>query len=355
MLTVLLVLIYAELAFVLVTNVAYLRRGRALASLQKPPFVSVLIPARNEEANLQRLLPSLLRQSYPSFEVIVYDDGSEDGTSRVVSSLADARLRLLRGDGPPAGWVGKVHALFQASREARGERYLFLDADAELLDADALTRLVQRFEALPERSVLTGLTRLKGGGKLLVSLVPSAILVGLPWILVPRLRWRGLAALNGQCWLIDARDYHTYEPHEAHPDEVLEDVVIGRYLKARGMTPYLRDVQDEVAVYMYASFGDAWRGFRKNAYLIMGGQPLAFLGIFAYAALTFVVAPWTSAWFLGALYLLKGATDRLSRFPWWIVLAAPLTFVVGAALQLDSAWSHWTGRVAWKGRRVGSR
>jgi cellulose synthase/poly-beta-1,6-N-acetylglucosamine synthase-like glycosyltransferase len=176
--------IHLLLFSVFVANMVYLWRGRK----QKAPDVlsrlSVLIPARNEEANLQRLLPSLLRQDYPDFEVIVYDDGSEDGTWEVIHQAQDDRLRAMRGSGPPPGWVGKVHALYQATREASGDVYLFLDADAEFLHPSALCHLAAYHSALPEDSVMTGLTRLLGGGKILVSLVQNAILTGLPWPLV---------------------------------------------------------------------------------------------------------------------------------------------------------------------------
>lgn len=339
---------------VLASNLWYLHRYRRRASLDTLPTLSVLIPARNEAANLKRLLPSLLAQDHPAFEVIVYDDGSEDATWEVLQSVDDPRLTAVQGSGPPPGWVGKVHALYQATRRAAGSRYLFLDADAALNDASALRRLAERFAALPPASVLTGFTRLRGRASLLVSMVPNAILIGLPWLLVRRSRSTQLSALNGQCWMMDADDYHEHEPHEALPDEVLEDVMIGRYLKRQGLLPVLVDVQQEVSIYMYDSFAAAWHGFRKNAYLILGGSPLSFAGLFLYFMLVFVLAPLATPWLLLSVYGLKTASDRTSGFPWWVSALAPLSYLLSSALQLDSALSHWSGRVDWKGRRVGA-
>ena len=348
-----LAILHAVHWLVLLGNVIYLRHRDQRATPASYPPLSVLIPARNEEDNLRRLLPTLAAQDYPDAEVIVYDDGSEDATWEVIEAHADQHIRGLQGNGPPAGWVGKVHALYQATREATGRLYLFLDADAELLHSDALRTLVERFAALPDDSVLTGLTRLRGGGRLLVSLVPNAILTGLPWPLVRRLPLASLGALNGQCWLIDATHYHRFEPHEALRSEVLEDVMIGRYLKAQGVTPALCNLQPDVAIHMYTSLGDAWRGFRKNAYLILGGHPAWFVGLsFLYLA-TFVLAPLASLWFLLSIYLLKAITDQLSGFSPGITLLAPVSYLLGSVMQWDSALSHWTGRVAWKGRRVG--
>lgn len=351
-LTWLLALVHAGLWGLLAGNLRYLRQHTRRRPLAAPPALSVLIPARNEAENLQRLLPSLLAQDHPSFEVIVYDDASDDGTGAVLDAMGDARLTTLRGDEPPPGWIGKVHALYRATRRASGTHYLFLDADAALHDPGALRRLAERFAALPDRSVLTGFPCLCGRAPLLVSLVPNVLLVALPWPLVRHVRTPALSALNGQCWMIRAADYHRHEPHRTLPGAVLEDVEIGRYLKAEGLTPVLVDVQREVAVHMYAGFRAAWHGFRKNAYLILGGTPIRFVALFACYALAFVLAPLFSPWLLLSVYGLKAATDYRSGFAGWVAALAPLSYLLGSVLQLDSALSHWRGRVAWKGRRL---
>src|SRR5690606_28279242 len=141
-----------------------------------------LVPARNEEENLARLLPSLLAQDYPAYEVVVVDDASEDGTWAVLEAHADPRLRAVRGEGPPPGWLGKPHALHVAAGRATGAVFLFLDADAELADAGALRRLVERFTALGRGAVMTGMPCYRGeaGGLLLTSMVPFAVLAALP-------------------------------------------------------------------------------------------------------------------------------------------------------------------------------
>lgn len=347
-----LALIHVGLWSVLTGNGWYLRRTRAHTPIDTYPPLSVLIPARNEARNLERLLPTLLAQDHPSFEVIVYDDGSDDGTQALLQAVADPRLTVLRGEGPPPGWVGKVHALYQATRHATGDQYLFLDADAALNDSGSLQRLAERFAACPAHAVLTGFTRLRGAGRLLVSLVPNAILIGLPWPLVHRIRTPQLGALNGQCWMIAARHYHQYEPHKTLPDEVLEDVMIGRYLKRNGLLPMLVDVQQDVSIHMYDSLAAAWQGFRKNAYLLLGGAPLPFLVLFLMFLLTFVLAPLIVPELLLSIYGLKMVTDRLGGFPWWISALAPLSYLLGNVLQFDSALHHWRGRVRWKGRRV---
>lgn len=348
-----LALLHTGLFLILLANFFYVRRGRRRVVPARYPAVSILVPARNEEENLRRLLPSLLAQDYPDFEVVVYDDGSEDETWAVLQAASDARVKAVQGSGPPPGWVGKVHALYQATRRATGALYLFLDADTELLDPSALRRLIERFLALPSHSVMTGLVDLRGGGLLLVSLVPHAILSTLPWPLVRPLPFSSLGAVNGQCWLIKAEDYRRFEPHLNLKNEVLEDIKIGRYLKGKGLTPVLLDLQQEVAAYLYRDHAEAWRGFRKNAYLIMSGKPLSFVALAVNFFLTYLLAPFVWPWFLLSIYLLKATTDRWSGFPLWVTLLAPFSFLLSPILQFDSAFHHWTGRVSWKGRRVG--
>lgn len=350
--TLILTLLHLALWSTLLANAFYLRRERLPKGIAPTSRLSVLIPARNEAQNLKRLLPSLLEQDHPAFEIVVYDDASTDDTSAVLTSFDDNRLKVLRGEGPPPDWVGKTHALYQAARRAEGDAYLFLDADTFLHDSGALRRLALRFEALPEPSALTGLTRLEGGAKLLVSLVPNAILTALPWTLVRRTEIPSISALNGQCWMIDAETYHRHEPHRHRRGDVLEDVHIGRYLKSKGVVPEMVDVQREVSVEMYRSFSEAWQGFRKNAYLLFGGTPLRFVVLAILFLTVFILAPFVSPWFLLSIYGLKTATDRLAGFPVWISLLAPLSYAFAVALQWDSAFHHLTGRVTWKGRSV---
>jgi len=352
----LLAVLHAYILLTVLVNAAWLRRrSTAPTAPVALPSLTVLVPARNEEANLRRLLPSLLAQRYPAAQFLVYDDASEDGTAEVVRRHADPRLRLLRGEGPPPGWVGKVHALAEASREATGDVLLFLDADAELLHPDALARLVAHWTALPAPAVLTGLPRLTGGGLVVVSLIPFVFLAAAPAPLLARLRWSLGAVLNGQFWMMAREDYERWQPHRAHPDEVVEDLAIGRFLSRRGFTVAMRDLHADLAVRMYGSFGKAWRGLRKNMYLAAGGSP-AVAGFFlALFVAVYLLPPFLSPWFLASLYAMKGASDRAARMPLRVTLLAPLTLLIIPVLALDSAVAHWTHTARWKGRVVARR
>lgn len=97
-----------------------------------PPPVSVVVPARNEAANIVCCLESLAASRYPTFEIIVVDDRSEDGTRELTRSVTPGgarRIAVLDGEPLPEGWLGKPWACWQGARVATGEVLLFTDAD----------------------------------------------------------------------------------------------------------------------------------------------------------------------------------------------------------------------------------
>src|SRR5579864_8303872 len=91
------------------------------------PMVSVIVPARNEEACLGRCLDSLVSQAGVSFEVTVVDDGSTDRTREIAQSFPG--VRVVDPENLLPGWSGKNNALVAGAKAARGEWLLFTDAD----------------------------------------------------------------------------------------------------------------------------------------------------------------------------------------------------------------------------------
>ncbi|MGD2135944.1 MAG: hypothetical protein PVF27_07285, partial [Gemmatimonadales bacterium] len=120
----------------------------------------------------------------------------------------------------------------------------------------------------------------------------------------------------------------------------------------RGLYIETADLQRDVLVWMYANHRDAWAGFRKNAYPFMGDTWWRFVLTHLSYATLFVAAPLVAVWLLAPWYALKLVSDRYIGASWWVTLAAPLSFVLWGALQLDSAFAHWTGRATWKGRPI---
>ncbi len=117
-------ILLAALLLNLLLNLRTLRRAKSDVELPEPaPLISVLIPARNEEANIGACLESLRQQDYPNFEILVLDDSSTDRTADMVASIAaeDPRVRLLRGRPLLPGWAGKPFACHQLEQWAAGQ------------------------------------------------------------------------------------------------------------------------------------------------------------------------------------------------------------------------------------------
>lgn len=98
---------------------------------QTLPTVSIVICAHNELPQLQQLLPQVLEQQHPCFEVIVVNDRSADGSAPWLATLAaqHAHLRVLTIEQTPLGWNPKKHALTQGIQAAQHEVILLTDAD----------------------------------------------------------------------------------------------------------------------------------------------------------------------------------------------------------------------------------
>ena len=99
--------------------------------LKDPPLVSILIPARNEEVNIERCIRAFLKQDYPNLEILVLDDNSTDCTYGIVKKISDKNknVKVFKGRPLPQGWLGKNFACFQLSRYAKGDYLIFTDAD----------------------------------------------------------------------------------------------------------------------------------------------------------------------------------------------------------------------------------
>lgn len=295
----------------------------------KPPRVSVLVPARNEADNISRCLRSLLAQNYPNFELIVLDDNSTDATAAIVESLVrpdedpQRRLQLVRGATLPEGWLGKNFACHQLSQLAQGELLLFTDADtAHSVEAlsKAITALTQEqadfLSVFPRQQAVSPVERL------VVPLVILYVVGLLPVWLVGRSRNPAFSAANGQFMLFRRAAYEKIGGHAAVRDVVLEDVVIGRRVKRYGLKQILPDGSDLVQCRMYRSGREVWRGFSKNLFAFFNFS-LVWFSLFMSLNLAAFVLPY--GWLLLGLITAQPASVSFE----WIGL--PL-------LQIGLAW-----------------
>jgi chlorobactene glucosyltransferase len=313
-----------------------------------PGDLSILIPARNEEANLPSCLASLVGQH--ASEILVYDDHSTDGTAAIVSSATDPRVRLIQPAPLPAGWFGKSFACAQLASNARSPWLLFIDADAFLMQ-DACLRMM----AEVQRRRLT-----------LLSCWP-AFQTGTFWeaLLMPMLSWvvfsifpgplslfrgdRSLALAHGACIMVRRDVYERLGGHGAVRQEIFEDTRLAQLWRERGERSLGLDGQDVVRVRMYTSLREIWLGFQKNFFLAFRREYNFWIFLllhFTVFVLPFFLLDWRSCC---AVLLARALLLLRFRQALWSVAFHPFCELFLIALGI-SAWRK-RGGVAWKGRQ----
>jgi len=273
--------------------------------------VSVLIPARNEEANLPETLPRVLAQG--AHEVLVLDDGSGDRTPEILALLAaqHAPLKVLKGAPLPRGWSGKNWACHQLAEAATGDLLVFTDADV-FWEEGALDALLafQQGEGAVFMSVWP---RQRTGSffeRLAVPSLDFGLLCWLPYLAVKRLPHAAFSAGNGQLMLWTKGAYKEVGGHAAFRGEVLEDVRMGQRAKGAGLRVALALGGEVLSARMYRSRKEVLEGFSKNIVALHGSRALLVL------SLLLNTLAYTLAWFLALLeplWLLPALTGVFQR------------------------------------------
>ena len=366
----------ATILMVLVNFARIPRLSRVARRVSPCPRVSILVPARNEERGIAAGVGSLLALDYPDFEVIVVDDGSTDRTGQILAALAseNSRLRVIAGRDPPKGWLGKPHALSQASRAATGEMFLFVDADLKY-EPRALTEAVGLLES--ERAdLLALLPRIEACGfweKVLMPYLGVSLFFG-PAFLANRDRTRWLAVGGGSGNLIRRGVYEGIGGHEALRNSVVDDIHLAWNAKRGGYRTRMALAEDRIAVRMYAGFGEIWRGFTKNIAYIFNGWSGALLLLMTLGVVLFAIVP--AAVLLAAaagapvaardigLAATGFASILAARMvlaaslgdPVWPSLTHPLMAAVWAGLTARSLFDRFARRrLSWRGRDFDAR
>ncbi len=249
------------------------------------PFVSLVIPARNEAHTIGRCLDGALRQCYAPYEVIVVDDASTDATPAILAQYAarHTQLRIINSGALPPGWTGKAYACQQAASAARGEWLLFLDADTvphPTLVA-ALVNTTQRITF----DLLTVFPFLELGSfweRVVLPPFRAIIFATFPFerLNAPDVRPHEVAA-NGQCIFVRRASYAAIGGHEAVRAAVLEDVMLARAIRRAGYRTVAFDGGHHLRVRMYTNGHELLEGLMKNAAAgyASGGQRSFWIGM----------------------------------------------------------------------------
>jgi hypothetical protein len=324
--------------------------------------VSVIVPARNEEASLGACLQSILQQTGVSFEVIVVDDGSRDRTRQI--ALAFPQVRVISPGPLPSGWTGKNNALVAGAKQARGKWLLFTDADTVHLPGSLAHSVTQ---AEQESATLFSYSPEQDVHGFWQHAVMPIIFAELAQSYRPRDVCdpaSAIAAANGQYLMISREAYVRLGGHAAIGSEILEDVALARAVKQSGGRTVLRFGRGVVRTRMYRDFAQMREGWTKNLAvlfpatsglaLIRAGEFLLITGGAVMAGSAASKGRSESAGLLGFVSLVFYASFlrriRRAHFSWLSDMLALLGLPVFSYLLLRSKLSYRRGTITWKGR-----
>lgn len=351
----------------------YRRTHRLKGAPLAPVRTSILIPARNEEANIGTTLQGVLSNPGDHIEVLVLDDGSTDGTSGIVRRMAlqDPRLRLAEAPPLPPGWCGKQHACHVLSTLASGNHLVFLDADVRL-GADAIARM-GRFLQESGVALASGVPRQETvtfSERLLIPLIHFILMGFLPMPWMKRTRDPAFSAGCGQLFIADAAAYRAAGGHAAICDTLHDGIRLPRLFRKAGFATGLFDPTDIATCRMYRTDRETWLGLGKNATeglaapgtlipmtcLLAGGQILPFL--LAALALPIGLSQIglaATVLGMGMAYLPRVISVLRFRQPLGSAFLHPFGVAALLAIQWKASLNKRAGKPsAWKGRLYGA-
>lgn len=352
--------VFAAVAILNALTFPRLRRS----GLPRPaPFVSVLIPMRNETAVIAETVTSLLAQDYPNLEILLLDDQSTDGSAQLAQRFADgdARLTVLHGSPLPAGWLGKPWACHQLSERARGDYLLFTDADVRwepngvtALVAEALRSNADLLTAWPTQETVTW------GERLVVPMMAFAVLAYLPALAVHSIPHPVFAAAMGQCLLFRRDAYGRIGGHAAIRSEIVDDMAFAYDVKRHRLRLRSADANGLLRTRMYRSWAQVRDGFAKN---ILAGHAnnAVFLLLSSLFHWWLFLLPWIAlvlqptlipALLIALAVLTRALTAATSRQRPLDSILLPLSVLLMTVIVGQSLRWRFGGGPQWKGRNL---
>jgi len=334
------------------------------------PLVSVLIPARNEEKNIERCLNSLRNQIYKNYEILVINDNSTDGTGKILERISaeDNRIKVFTGKSLPDDWYGKPFALHQLSANAKGEILLFTDADT-IHNPASISWAVTNLQKLNADMIsgYIGQVFLKFGEVITVPIMFFLTGFIIPLFLNRYTRKSWFSAAIGQYIAIRHEVFKAIGGCEAFKKKTSEDIYMARFVKRKGYSTRFLNITEHVNCRMYNGYRDAVEGIGKNIFDFLGKNTFVIF-LLAIAVLFFLFFPFplligcfinSSPWTLqiiivNILYTLTWLFMFLGqRLNWMYGFLWPLMFL---NLLYMAAWSWFrtiSGRgFLWKDRKV---
>jgi glycosyltransferase involved in cell wall biosynthesis len=352
-------------------NIARPEWDRSPSTPTGNPLVTIVVPARNEEASIRQALSQLLALDYDNYEVIAVDDRSTDHTGEIMDDLAkcsegrprpsNATLRIVHVIELPPGWMGKAHAMWSAAKESTADWILFTDADV-MFRPDCLRRAIAYAEAeRADHLVLFPRTIMKRPGeKMMLAFFQLMFVFGhRPWkVADPKAKDHiGVGAFN----LVRRPVYESIGTYEALRFEVVDDMKLGKVIKNAGFRQ--RNVLGEDLLELHWAQGalGVVRNLTKNFFAVMSFQSwraigfcfaAAFINIMPFAGV-FVAHGWARLPYVISLLCLFFLYFGMSLFsevrPWYLLLHPIATILFIYTMLRSMFFALRNHGVEWRG------
>jgi glycosyltransferase involved in cell wall biosynthesis len=331
--------------------------------------VSIIVPARNEEEDIELSLTRLLELDYDNYEVIAVNDRSTDRTGEIMEKVAEnpvltsGRLRVIHHQELPAGWLGKTHAMWTATNEATGDWLLFTDADV-LFKPDSVRRALAYAEAeKADHVVLFPRMIMKQPGEyMMIAFFQTMFVFGhRPWkVADPKSRdHMGVGAFN----LIRQSVYEAIGTYKALRMEVLDDMKLGKVVKNAGYAQRNVFGGDLISIRWANGAMGVVNNLTKNFFAVLSFQwPRTLISAFGLAFLNLM--PFLGVWLahgwarlpyavaLGSMFSIYLGMSLRSGVPAYYFLLHPVSTALFIYTLLRSMFhALWNDGIIWRGTR----
>jgi GT2 family glycosyltransferase len=330
---------------------------------ERAPSVTVIVPARDEAAAIERTLRSLAAQTYPSLQIFAIDDRSTDATGSIMETVAGehpSQIQVIHVTELPAEWTGKTHAMALAARRATSDWLLFTDGDGNFAPNAVALALAQAEQEGVDHFVLIPTMEIHsfGEGMILGFFQTFSLWISRPWkVSDPKAKRDivGIGAFN----MIRREAYERIGGFEALRMEILEDMRLAHAVKKAGMRSQVSFGRDLLRIHWAAGIRglvgvltkNMFAGFRFRVELLLATCLwMTCVSVLPVFGLLLPATRIPAAVTLAAMVATYQLYARRSGIPAWYMLTAPAAAAVMVFTLLKSMFSTlWQGGVVWRG------
>jgi len=230
--------------------------------------LSILIPARNEEKNIENCINSVLKTNKNYTEILVYDDHSTDSTAEVIKKISqlNKKVKIAKTLKLEKGWTGKSFACYQLAKQSSSEWIVFIDADTTVIED--LSQLISYSEE-NNLSMLSAWPKIEMKSiseKIFMPLLNFIVFTTCPMLIAKKRNSDNLGLAHGACILFKKETYMKLGGHNLVKNDLFEDTRLARIFRQKGEKTYCVNGSKIISVKMYDSFSSIWNGFKKNYY-----------------------------------------------------------------------------------------